>query len=106
MMSCGLYFIKKKKKKKKQKYELYHLGLMSRHFGPLSLVKTRREGKGKGGREGGGKEREKGKKNTRSYLVCKREMERNIIFWWVPPSQLSLLSPFPPKLGGKNLVGH
>ena len=57
-----MVFILLKKKKKKQKYELYHLGLMSRHFGPLSLVKTRREGKGKGGREGGGKEREKGKK--------------------------------------------
>ena len=49
--------------KKMQKYELYPLGLMSCHFGPLSLAKTmRREEKGKGGREGGGKERERKKK--------------------------------------------
>ena len=80
-----MVFIKKKKKKKK--YE--------------------GEGKRKEREEKRGEERkEKGKKNRRSYLVCKREIERNIIFWWVPPSKLSLLSPFPPKLGGKNLVGH
>ena len=60
-----------------QKYELYPLGLMSCHFGPLSLAKTmRREEKGKGGREGGGKERER--KKIQEVIWFVREKWREI----------------------------
>lgn len=53
---------------KTKKYELYPLGLMSCHFGPLSLAKTKkREEKGKGGKEGGGKKREEKKKYKKIF---------------------------------------
>ena len=77
-------------------------------FLSIKFGKNKEKGRERKGRKRGGRKGKRKEKNiyTRSYLVCKREMERNIIFWWVPPSKISLLSPFPPKLGGKNLVGH
>ena len=65
------------KKKKKQKYELYLLGLMSCHFGPLSLAKTRRrEEKGKGGKEG--EERKEKRKKIQEVIWFVREKWREI----------------------------
>lgn len=63
---------------KTKKYELYPLGLMSCHFGPLSLAKTKkREEKGKGGREGE-ERKEKGKKKIQEDIWFVREKWREI----------------------------